>query len=77
LLDWNAFTGFIEQVHVAKKKLALRSHQEVFYPGHSDNSYRLLPSLYRQRQLFPDLDGLARSVREKYLFRDTSGIEAI
>jgi hypothetical protein len=29
------------------------------------------------RQLFPDLDGLARSVREKYLFRDTSGIEAI
>jgi hypothetical protein len=29
------------------------------------------------RQLFPDLDGIAHSVCEKYLFTDASGAEAL
>jgi hypothetical protein len=44
---WPAFTSFLEQVELARESLNLRAHQECFFRGHSDVSYQLKPSLYR------------------------------
>jgi hypothetical protein len=46
--NWEEFAKFIDRVRTATGALGIRPHQDAFYRGHQDASYRLLPSLFRQ-----------------------------
>jgi len=46
--DWSKFADFMRQVEHAKESFELRSHQECFFRGHRDTTYKLQPSLFRQ-----------------------------
>ncbi len=48
--DWNAFAAFMESVQHAKANLNLRYHQECFYRGDGNSTWKLLPSLFRQSE---------------------------
>lgn len=45
---WTEFSTFVETILQAKDSMKLRPHQDAFYRGHRDTTYKLLPSLYRQ-----------------------------
>ncbi len=47
--DWKAFADFMDSIYAAKEGLGLRSHQDAFFRGHSKSTYKLLPSLFRQK----------------------------
>lgn len=47
--DWKAFADFMDSIYAAKEGLGLRSHQDAFFRGHSKSIYKLLPSLFRQK----------------------------
>ena len=46
--DWHAFAEFMGSVQDAKGGLSLKAHQEAFFREHSNSTFRLLPSLFRQ-----------------------------
>lgn len=46
--NWDDFAAFVRSVDDARQSLGIRPHQECFFRGHSDGSYKLLPSLFRQ-----------------------------
>jgi hypothetical protein len=46
--SWRSFADFMAVVQRARDALRLREHQDPFFRGHSDSSYTLLPSLFRQ-----------------------------
>jgi hypothetical protein len=46
--DWNAFADFMNSIYAAKSRLGLHTHQDVFFRGHFNRNYTLLPSLFRQ-----------------------------
>ena len=50
MLNWKAFAELMNSMHEAKGRLSLRPHQDPFYRGHTDTTFKLLPSLFRQRR---------------------------
>ena len=47
--DWEAFARLMEEVRQAEADLKLKPQEEIFYRGHADLTWTLIPSLFRQR----------------------------
>ena len=46
---WTEFAELMSRVQMERESLGLRPHQECFFRGHADDAYKLIPSLFRQR----------------------------
>lgn len=52
--DWIEFSSFMQDVKDSVKSLGLRPHQECYFRGHLDTTFKLLPSLFRQGEKTSD-----------------------
>jgi FRG domain len=46
--EWHEFAAFMEAVGAARSNFPLLPHQDCFFRGHRDATYKLQPSLFRQ-----------------------------